>query len=217
MPREPKALRIGSPSRRLHLDDVGAPVGQQRARRRCRDPHAHLDHAEPGQGGQPGPVVRLSVGSVAVIGRPHRAPERAPACSRERLLHHLPRRVQRQGVHDLHDPGHLVIGHLVPAPPDDVVAGDSSGHDDEGHAHLAQPLVGDADHGGLLHGGMPQQGVLDLGGVGVEPPDDEHVLDPSDDAQAAGVVHDAEVARAEPAVGTEDLRRLVGVVQVARP
>ena len=91
----------------------------------------------------------------------------------------------------------------------------SSGHHDEGHAHLAQPLVGDADHRGLLHGGVPQQGVLDLGRVGVEPPDDEHVLDPPDDAQAAGVVHDAEVARAEPAVGTEHLGRLVGVVQVA--
>ena len=92
----------------------------------------------------------------------------------------------------------------------------SPGHDDEGHAHLAEPLVGDADHRGLLHRWVPQQRVLDLGRVGVEPPDDEHVLDAADDAEPAGLVDLAEVAGAQPAVGREHLGRLVRVVEVAR-
>ena len=75
----------------------------------------------------------------------------------------------------------------------------ASDHDDEGHADLAEALVGDADHRGLLDGGMAQQRVLDLGRVGVEAADDEHVLDPSDDAQATGVVDRPEVAGAQPA------------------
>ena len=37
---------------RLHLDDVRAPVGQQRAGRGCGDPDTHLDHPQAGQRGQ---------------------------------------------------------------------------------------------------------------------------------------------------------------------
>ena len=199
--------------RRLHLDDVGAPVGQQRAGRRRGDPDAHLDHAQPGEGGQAGRSVRRRCACPPVIGR-HARP--AGGLVPEHVLEHLAGGVERQRVHDLHDPGHLVVGHLVPAPFDDVVARDVPGHDDEGHAHLAQPLIGDADHRGLLHGGVPQQRVLDFGGVGVEAPDDEHVLDPADDAEAAGLVQLAEVPGAQPAVRRQHLRRLLGVVEVAR-
>jgi hypothetical protein len=57
---------------------------------------------------------------------------------------------------------------------------------DKGHADLAQALVGDADHRRLGDVGVAQQRVLDLGRIGVEAADDEHVLGPADDAQAAG-------------------------------
>ena len=134
----------------------------------------------------------------------------------EHVLEHLAGGVERQRVHDLHDPGDLVIGHFVPAPFDDVVTRDVPGHDDEGHAHLPEPLVGDADHRGLLHGGMAQQRVLDLGRVGVEAPDDEHVLDATHDAEPAGLVQLAEVTGAQPAVRRQHLARLLGVVEVAR-
>ncbi len=88
--------------------------------------------------------------------------------------------------------------------------------DDERHADLAEPLVGDADHRGLLDVGMAQQRVLDLGRVGVEAADDEHVLRPADDAQAPGVVDHAEVAGAQPAVGRQRLRGRLGIVEVVR-
>ena len=58
--------------------------------------------------------------------------------------------------------------------------------------------------------------VLDLGGVRVEPADDEHVLDAPDDAQVAVGVERAEVARVQPAVGVDRGRGRLGVVEVAR-
>ena len=134
----------------------------------------------------------------------------------EDVLEHLAGGVEGQRVDDLHDAGDLVIGHFVPAPFDDVVTRDVLRDDDEGHAHLTQPVVGDADHRGLLHGGMPQQRVLDLGGVGVEAADDEHVLDPTHDAEPAGLVDLAEVTGAQPAVVRQHLLRLLGVVEVPR-
>ena len=71
------------PVRRLHLDDVGAPVGQERARRRCRHPHAHLDHTQTGQRGQPGPFgLFWLLALLGLLGRGHRAspPVRPEAC-----------------------------------------------------------------------------------------------------------------------------------------
>ena len=49
------------------------------------------------------------------------------------------------------------------------------GHD-ERHAHLAHARVGHADHRDATDRRMAEQQVLDLGRVGVEPADDEHVL-----------------------------------------
>ena len=90
------------------------------------------------------------------------------------------------------------------------------GHDDEGHAHLTEPLIWDADHRCLQHGGMAQQRVLDLCRVGIEASDDEHVLDAADDAQPARCVQLSEVPGAKPAVRRQHLARLLGVVEVPR-
>ena len=62
---------------------------------------------------------------------------------------------------------------------------------------------------------VAQQEVLDLGRVGVEAADDEHVLDAPDDAQVAVGVERAEVAGVQPAVGVDRGRGRLGVVEVA--
>ncbi len=79
MPSEPKALRIGSPARRLHLDDVGAPVGQQGAGGRRGDPDAHLDDAQAGQRRQAGRFAPL--GGSGLVGHGVRLPVRPAAAS----------------------------------------------------------------------------------------------------------------------------------------
>ena len=73
---------------------------------------------------------------------------------------------------------------------------------------LAEALVGDADHRRPAgRPGCAQQEVLDLGRIGVEATDDEHVLGPT--RRSAGsrpAVDHAEVAGAQPAVGGEGRR-----------
>ncbi len=116
--------------------------------------------------------------------------------------------------------GHLVIGHLVTRPGHELLAERSdvgAGPDHhEGAAHLTHALVGHADHRRLGHGGVAEQGALDLGRVGVEAADDEHVLLAVGDPHVAGVVHDPDVAGVEPAVGVDGLGRGLGVLEVAR-
>src|ERR1035437_3068455 len=71
----------------------------------------------------------------------------------------------------------------------------------ERHSALAEPVVGDADHRGMLDVRVSKQQVLDLGGIGVEATHDEHVFHPPDDPQAAGIVDNAEVTGSQPTVG----------------
>src|SRR5205823_14787883 len=58
------------------------------------------------------------------------------------------------------------------------------------------------------------QSVLDFRWVDVDAADDEHVLDPADDAQAAAVVDHTEVTGAQPSVRRQGLCRRVRVVEV---
>src|ERR1700758_2303073 len=83
-------------------------------------------------------------------------------------------------------------------------------------AHLAQPLVGNSDHRGVGHSLHPGQYLLDLGGVDVESAADVHVLEPVGDAQVAGVVHGADVAGVQPAVGVDGGGGGVGGIEVAQ-
>ena len=84
--------------------------------------------------------------------------------------------------------------------------GAGTGHH-EGHAHLAEARVGNADHRRLAEIGVAQETVLDLRRVGVEPADDEHVLPAPDDAEAAGLIDHPEVTGAQPTVCVERARR----------
>ena len=93
----------GVARRRLDLDDVGAPVRQQRRGRRRGDPDAELDDAQAGQRRE----ARGGVGG----GHDPRAPE-AAALARSASFSTLPVRVARELVDDLDRARHLVIGHL---------------------------------------------------------------------------------------------------------
>ena len=64
---------------------------------------------------------------------------------------------------------------------------------------------GALDHRDLRDVGMAEDRVLDLGRVDVEPADDEHVLLAVGDLQVAALVHHADVAGVQPAVGVDGL------------
>ena len=82
---------------------------------------------------------------------------------------------------------------------------------DEGHRHLAPPLVGAGHHGHLEHGVVLVEHPLDLGAGDVLAARHDHVLEPVDDEQVAVLVADADVAGVEPAAG----ERLGGGLRVA--
>ena len=79
---------------------------------------------------------------------------------------------------------------------------------------LAQPLVGDAEHGDLGHGVVLVDRHLDLRAVHVLAAPQHHVLGPVDDEHEAVGVDAGDVAGVEPAVA-DALGRGVGAVQVA--
>src|ERR1019366_4174687 len=112
---------------------------------------------------------------------------------------------------------HLVVGHVLASPGDDAVGvdgGPGAGYD-EGHAHLAEALVGDSNHGHLGEALVAEEQVLDLGRVGVDPADDEHVFLPVGDPDVAPVVHDRDVTGVQPAVGVDRGFGLLGLLEVA--
>jgi hypothetical protein len=78
----------------------------------------------------------------------------------------------------------------------------------EGHAHLGKLGIGIADHRRLLNIGMLQQIALDLNGIDVLPPNLQHVLVATHEAQVSVGTQNGHVARVEPAVGVESPRRL---------
>src|SRR6476646_3588018 len=117
--------------------------------------------------------------------------------SAQLVLHHLAGGVQRQPVEELYIPGHLETRHALAAPRDELVSahrGSAVLRDDERLTDLTHSLIRHADHRGLGDGGMLQQEPLDLGGVGVEAADDEHVLLTPDDAQPSRRIERAQVA-----------------------
>ena len=83
------------------------------------------------------------------------------------------------------------------------------------HADLAHALVGHADDGDLRDRRVRQHDVLDLGRVAVEPAHDEHVLDAVGDAQVAALVHHADVAGVQPAVGVDRFGGGGWIIEVA--
>src|SRR5918995_1101335 len=78
---------------------------------------------------------------------------------------------------------------------------------------LARPFVGYADDRGLHDLRMTVERVLHLVGIHVVPGDDDHLLQPIDDAEVAVLVHRRDVARVQPSV-PDGQRRLLGAVPV---
>src|SRR6266566_2311228 len=122
---------------------------------------------------------------------------------REFVLQDLAEGVLRQLGAELEDPRALVGGQPLPAPGDQLVLAQfhRPAHDDHGHDFLAEPLVGHADDGGLGHGRVGVQHVLDLARVHVVPAADDELLLPADDEQEPVLVEVAEVAGVQPGAG----------------
>jgi len=84
---------------------------------------------------------------------------------------------------------------------------------ERGH-HFTPPIVGYADHGHLRHRRMRKEHVLDLAGVDVLAPADDHVLDPALDPEEPALVHRGEIARVVPAFVVDGLAGGLGHVVV---
>ena len=124
------------------------------------------------------------------------------------VLHDLAQGVLRQLVAELDDPRVLVGGHPLLAVGDQLGAvSEAPGPQrDDGHDLLAEPLVGNADDGGLGDRRVGVQHVLDLARVHVVPAADDELLLAADDEQEPVLVEIAEVTGVEPAAG-EGARR----------
>ena len=103
----------------------------------------------------------------------------------------------------LHVTGELLGGHLG-----------SRAQDDGGADLLAEDGVGHADHRGVGHGGMLEQGGLDLDRVHVLTAADHHVLGPVHDVDEPVLVDPGHVAGVEPSLG-EGGGGGIGLVPVA--
>ena len=93
--------------------------------------------------------------------------------------------------------------------------GRGAGHEaHEGARHLAPALVGDADHGGLAHGRVELERLLDLDRRDVLAAGHDEVLGAVDDGEVAVGVDHGEVAGAQPAAA-QHLGGRLGRVEVA--
>src|SRR5690606_6066434 len=81
---------------------------------------------------------------------------------------------------------------------------------------LAVVVVGETDDGRLEHARQLGEMVLDLARVDVLPTADDHLLRPTRHREHAALVHRREVARAQPAVGSEGCGGRFRVTKVSR-
>ncbi len=179
--------------------------------------HAAWDSGA-GEDGRPDPTPP-SLPSVSVL-QPDELdqPASASASSRSSRLRILPLALRgRRSVRTL-----TMVGTLKPArcalrwASRPSTSSSVPGRGDHGQGHLlAEALVGDAEHGGLVHAGVLVDGGLDLGAVDVLAGAQDHVLGPVLDVDEALVVEAAEVAGAQPAVDVDDLGGGLGLVPVA--
>ena len=73
----------------------------------------------------------------------------------------------------------------------------------EGSAHLAESLVGHADHRAVHHTVQAGQHLLDLGGVDIEAAADVHVLEPVGDLEIACGIELSDVTGVQPTVAVD--------------
>ena len=75
--------------------------------------------------------------------------------------------------------------------------------DDEGCDCFAAILIGHANHGRFLYGGMLEEHLFDLAWIDVEAAGDNHVFGAINNVKVAFCVHFADVAGAHPAIGED--------------
>src|SRR5262245_12134214 len=147
---------------------------------------------------------------------------RGPCVDLLRLLAQLPAQDLadiglRQFGPELHQTRDLVGREPRPAVGDQVRSGEVWIFlDDEQLHRLAGARIGDADHPAFEHSRVARHYRLDLIRIDVETGHRDHVLLAIDDPGPAGLVHDADIASQEEAVGSHDLGRLFGTFPVAR-
>src|ERR1700712_3213529 len=138
--------------------------------------------------------------------------------SAQSILHDLAGGVRRQLVEEHYISRDLVTGHSLAAPLDQFVPVDLTNRrarHDERLADLPEAIIGHADNRGLRHRRVFGQEALDLGGIGIEAANDEHVLLATHDAQPARVGELAEIAGVQPTVVIDRVSRCDRVVEVA--
>src|ERR1700736_6514697 len=119
----------------------------------------------------------------------------------------------RQAGPELDLLGDLVGGELGAAELDHVLGGKAGVlPDDEGLDGLARPRIVDPDHGAFEHAWMAGDPFLDLVGIDVEARHQDHVLLAIDNLGVAVLVHHADIAGAEVAVGRPHLGGLASPI-----
>src|SRR5580658_9449252 len=125
----------------------------------------------------------------------------------EQELADLPAGVPRQFGHEPPVARDLVVRQPLAGPRSHLGGGQRRPRagDDERHADLAQAFVADPDDRYLGHRRVLTEHCLDLGWVGVEPSDQEHVLLAVGDSQPSLLVKPPDVAGMQPAPDVDNL------------
>ena len=149
-------------------------------------------------------------------------PHQAAAAEIERIgklqTLHLARRAARQVVDKADHLRRLVAAEFATAEIAQLFfrAALAVAHDHARHDVLAVVPIGNADRGGVKHGRMTQQRLIDLARRDVLAALDDQFLDAAGDEVKAIRVAVAEVAGAQPAAGKERTRGGVGILVIAR-
>ena len=116
---------------------------------------------------------------------------------------------------DPHRRDPLVRGHALGDPGAQVVGVERAARHDDRDGDLPGAGVRTRDDRGVGHVRMADQDRLELRGRHLQGGDLDQLLEPIDDRDAAVLVDRAEIARAQPAVGRQDLGGGLRAVQVA--
>ena len=207
--------------RRRALHEQERQLGERHVPHQVAGQVASADRDRVGRGGaDPGakPVARAHV-VLSVAGADARGDSKSisarGALARQLVLGHA----SGGRVRELGDRLH-VAGHLERCEQGGRVRPDRGqvgirGGDQEGLDLLLGQLGGHADHRDLEHVGMGGQRLLDLDRRDVLAPPPDHLLDPADEGVGAGRVGRHQVARAQPAIGREHIRGLLGHAPVS--
>src|SRR6218665_128037 len=127
---------------------------------------------------------------------------------------HLATGIERKLLHKAHFTRHLVARQMLLAMGQHLVLAQRADGFDERDDALAEPGVGDADHGGLGHALQRKQDFLDLARVDVVAAGNDQFLLAIDDVEEAIGIQGPDVAGMQPPVA-KGLRRHLGLVEVA--